>query len=161
MKTCLFILFVIILVLSSNQAAFASCATPTPIISEIQAFHESEAVFVGKVLETKYLHSDPRDDSGYDTVIFDDVYVLKGQISDGVRIASLPTSVQYEDFEVGQSYLVYAFGPNLDVSICTSPIVMPLAIPTLMLLTIIQYYFVIFPVVIGGIVLFIVIRRKK
>lgn len=142
----------------SSQDAFASCSSMIPVIDNFRAFDEAEVVFVGKVLDVYTPLADGL--SGldrYDTITFQVDTILKGEIDDG-KVTSSHSSVGYENFEVGSSYFVYAFGPKLDVSICTPPLLMPLGI-SLLILHGMQWYFVLVLTAIG--ITSVVIWRKR
>lgn len=157
--------FVILLILIGFTTmimpnVFASCSSYVPISSDVGNFVEARTIFVGTVLEISNRPTE-LDLVTRETITFDIHHFLKGYASDG-KVTSSYSSVGYHDFEVGQSYLVYAFGPSLDVSICSSPIPLYLATPVLLLFGIIQYYFVIVPAIIGGGILgYLIIKRRR
>ena len=160
MKTRLLTIIVVSIILSfSSQDAFASCATMMPVIDNIIAFDEAEAVFVGKVLDVYNPLADGRSELElHDTITFQIDNILKGKIDDG-KITSLHSSNHYGDFEVGSSYFVYAFGPKLDVSICTPPVPMPLGTPLLILHSMQGYFLLVLAAI--GIVSLVIWRKRK
>ena len=140
--------------------AHASCTSHIPISSEIGSFNEAQTIFVGKVLEVYNPHPDTHPGTEeYDTITFAVDYYLKGNLK-ADKVTSSHDSAGYNEFERGQSYLVFAFGGINEVSICTPPILLSQAGPVLLLFYVIQYSFVIIPVVIGGIV-FVVWKKRK
>lgn len=100
--------------------ALASCAAPTTG-AEFFNFEKASTVFVGTVTDIYNPH--PEIHTGteeYDTITFDVVRVLKGDAGDGT-VRSGHDSAGYRGFEVGKTYLVYAFSPVREVSQCTPP----------------------------------------
>lgn len=154
-------IIITLFIFSLIPQAYAACAAYVPLTSEIEDFNEARTIFVGKVLDVYDPHPDIHPGTEeYDTITFDVTQVLKGKIDDG-KVITPHDSTGYNKFKIGQSYLVFAFGTLHNVSQCSPPILYSMAAPVLLLFTIMQYYFVIGPAIIGGIVLGIVIWRKR
>ena len=141
--------------------AFASCGSPPIIGADFYNFDNAHVVFVGTVTDIYNPH--PEIHTGieeYDTISFDVIRVLKGDVCDGT-IRTGHDSVGYNQFKVGESYLVYAFGGIRDVSQCTPPILLSDA-STLTIHEIVNYYVLILLIgVIVTIIIIVKIWRKR
>jgi len=140
--------------------AFASCAAPPLIGAEFYNFDRAHVVFVGTVTDIYNPHPDIHTGTEeYDTITFDVIRVLKGNVGDGT-VRTDHDSGGYNKFEIGKSYLIYAFSGIREVSQCTPPILLS-GESTLTLLDA-QYYI---PFVLAGmIVIFvsvIIVRKRK
>ena len=103
---------------------FASCGTPPPIGAEFSNFDKAQTVFVGTVTNVYNPHPDIHPGTEeYDTITFDVIRVLKGDVDDGT-VRSGHDSTGFRGFEVGKTYLVYAFTGIHEVSQCTPPILL-------------------------------------
>jgi len=159
MKTrVLIIIGIVLLVFPIIPAVDASCRTPSPIFNEIRLFDEAHTIFVGAVIDVYHPHAENAPEMEPDVFTFDVDYYLKGKLKDN-DVMSPHSSGGYDDFVEGQSYLVFAFGGIDEVGSCSPPILMPSATPVLILFYLTQYFLVI-PIVIGGIV-FAVWRKRK
>lgn len=139
--------------------AHASCVAPPIIGAEFYNFEKAHVAFVGTVTDIYNPH--PKIHTGteeYDTVTFDVIRTLKGDVGDGT-IRSNHDSGGYNGFEVGKTYLVFAFAGIREVSQCTPPILLSDAdAPTLLEG---RYYLPFVAIGIGVIMAFVVIRRKR
>ena len=137
----------------------ASCAAPPTIGAEFYNFEKAHVVFVGTVTDIYNPH--PEIHTGteeYDTITFDVLRVLKGDIEDGT-VRSNHDSGGYRGFEVGETYLVFAFAGIREVSQCTPPILLSDAyVPTLLEA---EYYLPFVAIGSGTIMAFVIIRRKR
>lgn len=103
---------------------FASCAALPPLGAEFSSFDRAQTVFVGTVTNVYNPHPDIHPGTEeYDTITFDVIRVLKGDAGDGT-VRSGHHSLGYNGFEVGKTYLVYAFAGIREVSQCTPPILL-------------------------------------
>lgn len=157
MKT-IFTIFVI-LVLSTLPQVHASCSSYIPFSSDIGNFNEANTIFVGKVIDVYHPHKESAPGMQNDEFTFDVDYYLKGELKDNIVVSS-HSSVGYDDFEIGKSYLVYAFGAINEVGQCSPPIALSTAGPVLVLFYLWQYLAVIISAVVGG-VIFAIWRKKR
>ncbi|MDH3203676.1 MAG: hypothetical protein OEL81_03225 [Nitrosopumilus sp.] len=160
MKTILLIIFGIISgFVFIPIPAYASCAAPPLFAAEFYNFDRAHAVFVGTVTDIYNPH--PEIHTGieeYDTITFDVLRVLKGDVEDGT-VRSNHDSGGYRGFEIGKTYLVFAFAGIREVSQCTSPILLSDAdAPTLLEG---GYYLPFVAIGAGTIMTFVMIRRKR
>ncbi len=124
MKTKLLIPVMIFGIMFFPIPAHASCSAPPVIGAEFYNFERAHVVFVGTVIDIYNPHPDIHPGTEeYDTITFDVTRVLKGDVGDGT-VRTGHDSVGYGKFEIGKSYLVYAFGGIRDVSQCTPPILL-------------------------------------
>ena len=137
----------------------ASCAAPPIIGAEFYNFEKAHLVFVGTVTDIYNPH--PEIHTGteeYDTITFDVLRILKGDVGDGT-VRSNHDSGGYRDFEVGSTYLVFAFAGIREVSQCTPPILLSDAdAPTLLEA---RYYLPFVVIGAGAIIAFVVVWRKR
>jgi len=154
--------FILIAILASPAIphAYASCSTPTPILSDIGNFREADTIFVGKVIDMHRLYEEDGSSSRGDQFTFDVAYYLKGELKDDA-VLSPHNSVKFYGFEVGESYLVYAFGKANEVSQCSAPVALSSAGPVLALFYFVHYSAVIIPAIAGGTIFAIWKKRKK
>lgn len=162
MKTRHLIIFAMILgftVIAIPIPAHASCAAPPLFAAEFFNFDRAHVVFVGTVTDIYNPH--PEIHTGteeYDTITFDVHRTLKGDAGDGT-VRSGHDSAGYRGFEVGNTYLVFAFGGIRDVSQCTPPILLSGAdVPTLLEA---RYYLTFIAIGVVAIMAFVIIRRKR
>ena len=139
--------------------AFASCATPPLFTTEFYYFDRAHVVFVGTVTDIYNPHPDIHTgQEEYDTVTFDVIRTLKGDVGDGT-IRSNHDSGGYRGFEIGKAYLVFAFAGIREVSQCTPPILLSGAdAPTLLEG---RYYLPFVAIGACSIMAFVIIRRKR
>lgn len=137
----------------------ASCAAPPLFATEFFNFDRAHVVFVGIVTDIYNPH--PEIHTGteeYDTITFDVDRTLKGDSGDGT-VRSNHDSGGYRDFEVGKTYLVFAFAGIREVSQCTPPILLSdVDTPTLLEG---GYYLPFVAIGASVIMVFVVIRRKR
>lgn len=139
----------------SFSEAYASCDSFIPVIHNIRAYDEASAVFFGTVIESNESSYDQFSNTEMNLkyTTFAVHHIFKGNL-DGNKVSSHNSSVGYDEFIVGGTYFVYAFGSSNEVNICTAPIIFPLAIPTL----IFHFPFLLIPL---GIIFGIVIVWRK
>ena len=139
--------------------ASASCAAPPIIGTEFYNFEKAHVVFVGIVTDIYNPH--PEIHTGteeYDIITFDVLRVLKGDVGDGT-VRSNHDSGGYRGFEVGKTYLVFAFAGIREVSQCTPPILLSdTDAPTLLE---VGYYLPFVTIGAGTIMTFVIIRKKR
>ena len=160
MKTRFLIIFIMICGFAFFPApASASCAAPPIIGAEFYNFEKAHVVFVGTVTDIYNPH--PEIHTGteeYDTITFDVLRILKGDVGDGA-VRSNHDSGGYRGFEVGETYLVFAFAGIREVSQCTSPILLSdTDAPTLLEA---GYYLPFVAIGAGTIMSFVIIKRKR
>ena len=162
MKTRFLIIFAMIFeftIIAIPISAHASCVSPLPIGTEFYNFNKSHVVFVGTV--TNIYNPHPEIHTGteeYDTITFDVHRTLKGDVGDGT-VRSNHDSGGYRGFEVGKTYLVFAFAGIREVSQCTPPILLSGADVSTLLEG--RYYLPFVAVGAGAILVFMIIRRKR
>ena len=139
--------------------AYASCATPPPILNEIGNFKEAHTIFVGKVIDVYHPHGEDYPGMAPDVFTFDVDYYLKGKLKDN-DVISHHSSVGYDDFVEGQSYLVFAFGGIDEVGQCSPPIELSSAGPVLMLFYLWQYLPAIISAIVGA-VIFVIWKKRR
>jgi len=159
-KTRLLIMLTIVLgFVISPMSAYASCASPPLIGAEFYNYNKAHTVFVGTVTDIYNPH--PEIHTGteeYDTITFDVLRVLKGGDGDET-VRSNHDSGGYRGFEIGETYLVFAFAGIREVSQCTPPILLSdTDAPTLLEA---GYYLPFVAVGAGTIMSFVIIRRKR
>lgn len=104
--------------------AHASCVAPPIIGAEFYNFEKAHVVFVGTVTDIHNPHPEIHPGTEeYDTITFDVIRVLKGDVGDET-VRTGHDSVGYREFELGETYLVYAFAGIREVSQCTPPIIL-------------------------------------
>ncbi|MBS3925086.1 MAG: hypothetical protein KGZ34_00110 [Nitrosarchaeum sp.] len=160
MKTILLIIIIGIVFLPIS--AHASCGAPPPLGAEYYNFQQADVVFVGTVIDIYNPHPEIHPGTEeYDTITFDVTRILKGDADDGT-VTSGHNSIQYSDFEIGKSYLVYAFGDKRSVSICTPPVLLDESqITTSDFIYYVPLILVVTIVSICGIVIFMIWRKNK
>jgi len=156
MKTRTSSILILILVLIPIPSAYSSCASWIPGVSDVRAYSEASAVFVGTVIEANEPSKKGTEGSPYsEYATFAILYMLKGDLEDNKVVTNPKSSIGYNDFVVGGAYLVYAYGPNNSVNICTAPQIFPMFLPILML----HFPFLLVPIgIIGGLIVW---RIKK
>jgi len=139
--------------------AHASCAAPPLLAAEFFNFDRAHVVFVGTVTDIYNPH--PEIHTGteeYDTITFDVHRTMKGDAVDGT-VRSGHDSTGYRGFEVGKTYLVFAFDGIHDVSQCTPPILLSGAdVPTMFEA---GYYLPFVAIGAVAIISFVIIWRKR
>ncbi len=153
------ILVFALLAFSSIPLVHASCVSYVPFSSEIRDFNEANTLFVGKVIDVYHPPKESVPGMQNDEFAFDVAYYLKGELKNNIVVSS-HSSIGYDDFVKGQSYLVFAFGAINEVGQCSPPIVLSSAGPVLVLFYLWQYLAVIILAIIGGII-FAIWRNRK
>ncbi len=108
-----------ILIFSQNELRACSCVPPPPPAEE---FQDSDAVFIGTVTSFKVVDSDPHSAANRKAKI----RLLKLWKGDRALVSEVFTGLNSAgcgfDFEVGETYLIYAFmnaSGELRTNICT------------------------------------------
>lgn len=128
MKTRLLIILPLVLFLIPFSDAHASCDGFFPIIHNVRAYDEASVVFFGTVIDSHV--QSPHVPDPYDSEIirpspeytsFTVHYILKGELDENSVATQPNSSVGYRGFVEGETYFVYAYGPQNEVNICTAP----------------------------------------
>lgn len=164
MKSRVLIIFFVIFTIAGGlpfPAFAASCQPPPMIVGDFYNFDRAHVVFVGTVTDVYNPH--PEIHTGteeYDTITFDMIRVLKGDTGDGT-IRTGHDSGGFVKFEMGETYLVYAFGGIRDVGQCTPPILLSNA-SSLTIHEIVNYYYILILLIgISITILGIILWRKR
>jgi hypothetical protein len=128
MKTRLLIILPLILFLIPFSEAYASCDVFFPIIHNVRAYDEASVVFFGTVTDA-HVKSSPVPDPYNSEIMrpspehtfFTVHYILKGELDENSVMTQPNLSVGYSGFVEGETYFVYAYGPQNEVNICTAP----------------------------------------
>ena len=128
MKNRILIILPLILFLIPFSDAHGSCDVFFPVIHNVRAYDEASVVFLGTVIDAHVQSphtSDPHDSEiirpSPEYTSFTIHYVLKGDL-DGISVITQPnSSVGYSGFVEGETYFVYAYGPQNEVNLCTAP----------------------------------------
>jgi len=133
MKSRLLIFLGLVLFLIPFSEAHASCASFIPVFHNVQAYDEASVVFFGTVINANVKSPDVSDP--YNSEImnpppeytsFTVHYVLKGDLDENSVMTKPNSSIGYNGFVESETYFVYAYGPQNEVSICTAPTPFPL-----------------------------------
>ena len=122
------LLMILILFLMPLSNVYASCDGFFPIFHNVRAYDEASTVFFGTVVDAHVRSPDIYDsDDGVikrlslDYTSFTVHYVLKGELNENSVTTNPHLSVGYDGFVEGETYFVYAYGPQNEVNICTAP----------------------------------------
>lgn len=138
---------------------YASCASPPLFAAEFFNFERAHTVFVGTVTEIYNPHPEIHTgEEEYDTITFDVHRILKGNTGEGT-VTTGHSSTGYNDFVIGKTYLVFAFGGLREVSQCTPPIL--LSGESAFTLLEGKYYFPLIVIAVAVSVACIIIARRR
>jgi len=133
MKTRLLIILPLVLFFIPFSDAHASCASFIPVIHNVKAYDEASVVFFGTVINANVKSLDVSDLYNSDIPIsppeytsFTVHYILKGNLDENSVMTNPSSSIGYNGFVESETYFVYAYGPQNEVSICTTPTPFPL-----------------------------------
>lgn len=162
MKTRLLIISSLVLLLIPFSDAHASCDGFFPIIHNVRAYDEASVVFFGTVTDA-HVQSPPVSDPYNSEIIrpspeytsFTVHYVLKGELDENSVMTQPHSSVGYRGFVEGETYFVYAYGPQNEVNVCTAPTMSLHGLFTLI------FHMVFFLIPIGIIIVVFLFWRKR
>lgn len=157
MKVRLLMFLALVLFSIPFLKADASCSSFVPVVDNILAYDEASVVFFGTVINAyaPHIQDAQKTLTSLEYTTFSVHYILKGDLPEN-KVATHPnSSVEYIGFEDGETYFVYAFGPQNEVHLCTAPAVFPLS----MMILIFHVSFLLIPIAI--VVGLVVVWRKR